>query len=175
MTVLYDQIARIAHWGVAGGLLLLFLVLAQGFKWRNEELNVEKTFDGRYWYTPTDATELLAKMGDKGRGLYVATQLTLDVVFPVVYGTMFAVLIVLFFERQVGATLLVFPLLNLTFDLLENLSTSFLTLTCADKKDPPFAYVCAVFSASKWTFAGLSAAALAVGLVLWVIRGVFKA
>ena len=143
---LYQTIERLATWPVTALLVIVMLLCSQGFTWRSGALGYEiRTLDVRGWYTPEDVQQLMAELGESGRQLYAITEVTLDLVFPLAYGTLFSILILRLYNSR-RAYLLLFPLGAMTADLLENLTAAILALTYSGEASPLawFAAVCTV-------------------------------
>jgi hypothetical protein len=120
----YDFIDSLALWQVMAVLVVMLLLAQQGFIGRREALGGAELLDGRRWYTPVDAQALFNELGDQ-RYYYAVTELSLDLIFPITYGLAFSILIL----RTWGPRfdwMLYFPLATVVFDLLENLSITWL-------------------------------------------------
>jgi hypothetical protein len=79
--------------------------------------------DSRGWYTPADAAALfdtLDQIDTGARAVYATTALTIDMVFPVSYGVLFAVLLSRLYRSGPPLYLLA-AALALT-DVLENIT-----------------------------------------------------
>jgi hypothetical protein len=125
----YAIVARLATWPVIGRLVAAFVLLFLGFQLRSRALGGVPVLDVRFGYTPDGARDVLEALGEAGRSLYVATQLTLDVAFPLVYAALFAALIVRWHDREPARRLLAIPLLGGLMDLLENVTAVILAST----------------------------------------------
>ena len=152
----------LATWPRIGLLFLVGLACVAGFEWRARKLGREnRALDGRRWYTPEQARAFFEAIGAGGRRLYAATQLTLDVLFPLVYGALFAALILRVYPPGRAVYLAHVPLLGTLADLLENVTTAYLALRF-DGRPSQVARVAAVFTLSKTVLFVLS-----VLLILW--------
>jgi hypothetical protein len=147
-----------ATWPTFALLLLGFLLCSQLFTWRQEKLaeyaraearaealpgrisDEEQeelaarswTFDSRFWYSGAEAEALLKGLGEKGRRLYWTTQVSLDLVFPVIYTAMFAVFVVRLYANEKARFLLLAPVVAALFDYGENFSTAWLAATWSE-------------------------------------------
>lgn len=167
--LIYSQVEPIANWRTVGVLAVLVVLCFLVFRVRNHALGRRNVLlDARSWYAPDEAHQLLADLGRSGRGWYRFTEATLDVFFPVVYGTLLCVLIVLAWDEDVARWLVLVPVLAVGMDLLENATVVALIGTFHERASP-LAWAGAVFTASKWVLvtlafllaiAGLSAKAL---------------
>lgn len=164
MTALYQRIHRLATWSVVALLSVAIVLCVQGFIWRQAALGwSNQVLDARLGYTPAEAQQVLAAMGAPGRHLYATTQLTLDVIFPLVYGLFFAVLMVRLYRLE-QAKILFAPLLMVVADLAENVLTTMLAWSYTGQ-----------ISALAWLAAGCTAVkwiALVITLVLLILGGV---
>src|SRR5262249_27814385 len=81
--------------------------------------------DEHLWgYSPCFARQLFHTLGARGRNLYAISQLSLDVVFVGIYGTLFGFLLVRLYEPETARLLLLAPLLTMAADLLEDVLTA---------------------------------------------------
>ena len=157
----YNFLERFATWQVVALLFILFILCAQGFELRRKAFGYENTaLDARRWYSPDEARDFLGAIGERGRRIYIATELTLDILFPLVYGALFAALIIHVYARQTARSLVLVPLLTALADVLENITAAYLAWQF-DGQASPIARVATVFTAVK---SGLFV--LSLGLIL---------
>ncbi len=161
---IYAFVTRLATWPVIGGLVAAFVLLFLGFQLRSRALSGVPTLDVRIGYTPDGARDVLAALGESGRRLYAATQLTLDVAFPLVYTALFAALIVRWHDREPARRLLAVPLLGGLMDLLENVTAATLAWTY-NGASSPLAWVTSAAGIVKY-------ACFVISLLLVLIGGV---
>jgi hypothetical protein len=83
----------------------------------------------RWWYSPDEIVRYFTDIGPSGLHLYAWTQVTLDVVFPLVYGTLILVCVAKLFSIRSGRQLLIVPVLAVLFDLMENGIVAYLAFT----------------------------------------------
>jgi hypothetical protein len=146
---LHSSLERFATWPAVALLFILFIMCAEGFELRRKSLGYEnRALDGRFWYSPDDASDFLRAIGEHGRRIYAVTELTLDILFPLVYGTLFAALIIHVYARESGKFLVLVPLLAVVFDVLENITTAYLAWQFDDRTSP-VARGAAVLTATK--------------------------
>ncbi len=111
-------------------------------------------------YTPAQAYARLAALGAPGRQLYAEIALTLDVIYPLVYGLFFALTISYCFQRVLPAghaayRLALLPLAAAVADLFENAAIVGL-LASYPTQLTWLALIAGVVTAIKWLLAGLS-------------------
>jgi len=158
--MLMSAVERFATWPVAALLFIVFVFCNQGFEWRSNILAYNMRFlDMRYWYTPEDAYRLLSELGSKGRRIYAATELTLDLLFPFVYGSLLAILMVHLQENSRCALL---PLTAALADWAENITIVYL-ISNYEERPSPVAWLGAVCTATKWTLLLISTMVILIG------------
>jgi hypothetical protein len=133
--------------------------------------------DLQFFYTPEKAYTMVAAYGDAGRATYRTIELTIDILYPIVYTLFFSLLITWLFQRGFAADsklqrLNVVPFGALLFDLLEN--TSIVAMLSLYPSTPTIlAWLATIFTMLKWGFAGASILLVVAGLVM-ATRNRFK-
>lgn len=144
---IYQNVEQSATLQVFGIFFVLFIVCVWGFEWRKKKLGCQIIlFDARFWYTPLEAQELLKEIGDHGRRIYAFTQITLDVVFPFVYGGLISIM---FFAYSSPKYLFLIPIVTVIADLLENITTAYLAWSYKGLLSQ-LAWAAAIFTAAKY-------------------------
>jgi hypothetical protein len=158
---------RLATWPVLALLIILFVLGTQAFTARRDALGYQnQVLDARTFYNPDDVQKLMEALGPQGRNLFAITELTLDLIFPFVYGGLLALLLVRLYDRRVARYLVIVPIIGIAFDLLENITAATLAWTYS-RQPSPLAWAGAVFTLVKFV-AGL----VALLAVLWgAVRG----
>ncbi|MEM7248257.1 MAG: hypothetical protein AAF533_23185 [Acidobacteriota bacterium] len=161
-------------------LLLVGGYLATQFGQRSERLaelspTNHVTLDGRAAYSPAEAWAFLVDIGAEGRALYSATQVRLDLLFPLVYGLLFMLWLKRAWRGHSGrrarpAVLL--PLGVVVLDVLENVGSLVLTARVTEADSPPagwagLALATSLLTTLKW----LGLLAILVALA-WPLRRV---
>jgi hypothetical protein len=166
----HSSLEHLATWPIVALLFIVFIMCAQGFEWRRKILGYDnRALDGRFWYSPDDACNFLRNIGENGRRLYAVTELTLDVLFPLVYGTLFAALIIHVYARESGRFLVLVPLLTVVFDILENIITAYLAWQFDDRTSP-VARGAAILTATKSGLFILSLTLIVIGSLITAWR-----
>lgn len=170
LDTLYNLLEQRGTWPVAALLFILFIACAQGFELRRKALGFENpALDGRRWYTPVEARDFLQNIGERGRKIYAATELTLDLLFPIVYGALFSILLIHVYARESGRTLLLVPVLTVLADIGENFTAAYLALQF-DGQVSSVARLAAVFTVVKSVLFAITLILILVGAVLAVRR-----
>ncbi len=158
-------VQRCANWPVVLAALVGAVGCAAGLSWRRSRLQGME-LDTEGWYTPEEAAALLdaldALEGD-ATVLYAVTALTIDMLFPVCYGLLLAVVLFRLFPR--GAPLYLLPLATAASDVLENATVAALALS-HDGTPSSLAWLAAVFTLAKWLLTAATLAAVVVGAAL---------
>lgn len=124
-------------------------------------------------YTPEKVYDLLPSLGQQGRMLYAVTELSLDILYPILYSTLLWLLMELFFSRLLPAInrlmqLKKLPAFLFSMDILENFCISALLLSYPMRLDW-LAWAASVFSSVKFILGvlGLGILAIAGLAVAW--------
>lgn len=164
----YNQLEHWASWQVVALLFVLFIICAQGFEWRRKQLGYENPgLDSRGWYSPLEVRDFLHNIKEEGRRIYYRTELSLDLLFPLVYGALFASLITHVYVRESARFLVLVPLLAVICDVLENILLAYLAWQF-DERTSPIARAAAMATAAKSGLFVLSLL-LILGGALWTI------
>ncbi len=166
------RLQRLATLRVAALTVLAALLCLAGFQWREARLGGLELLDTRQWYTSEQADALfgaLDRLDPRARAVYAWTEVSLDMVFPVAYGLLLALILLRIFED--GRPFYLLPIAAAATDVFENISIALLASTY-DAAPSSWARVAAVFTLLK---SGLLLAALAAALGgairwLWVVR-----
>jgi len=147
---LYNLIHRLATWPVVALLFIANVIFNQGFSWRQSQFDPQiHLLDTRFFYNPTKVQKLLEMLGESGRQKYAITELSLDLIFPLIYGSLLAVFLFRLHSGDIGKSLIMLPLLTMSADWLENGTAAYLALSF-DGKSSTLAWVGAIFTATKW-------------------------
>ncbi len=163
---LYERVRPFAQWRMIVFLILSNFVCIGLFNWRQRQLNNFETPDSMRHYTPEQLNAFFEGIGEDGRRLYALTQITLDVAYPAVYGLLFATLMVILFQWTRTRCIVLLPLITVSFDLLENLTTAYLAWNFDGRTTSVMTRIAPVFSTGKWWGVTLCLAAIGLGIVL---------
>lgn len=129
-------------------------------------------------WTPEQGYALLDSYGEAGRSLYRIIDLTADVVYPIIYGFAFALLLT-FLARKIAPSnkwlpyLAFLPLLAVVFDYAEN-ATIIAMLSAYPEKLVGVAKLGGVFTLFKWVLAFAAIGGSLLGLIVWGVKGLVK-
>ncbi len=121
---------------------------------------------------------MIERYGEYGRPFYRNVELTVDIVYPIVYLFFFGLLISWLFQRGFASTspvrkFNIIPLGAWSFDLLENIVIVIL-LSVYPSQPIALAWILTLLSTIKWFFAGASMLLILVGLVMAIKNGFKK-
>lgn len=123
-------------------------------------------------YSPQTAHDMIAAYGAEGRALYRTIELTADVVYPIIYGLAFALLLAFLWTnispKNVWARQLpLLAFLAVLFDLLEN--AAIVTLLSVYPAQPDsVALMAGFFSLMKWGLVFANLIGIVVGLIIYL-------
>jgi hypothetical protein len=128
--------------------------------------------------TPEKIFSMIERYGEFNRPFYRNVELTVDIVYPIVYLFFFGLLISWLFQRGFASTSFmrkfnIIPLGAWFFDLLENIVIVTL-LSVYPSQPSAFAWILFLFSTIKWFFAGASILLILIGLVMAIKNGFKK-
>lgn len=128
--------------------------------------------------TPDKVFDMIEQYGEFGRPFYRNVELTVDIIYPIVYLFFFGLAISWLFQRGLASTssmrkLNVMPLGAWFFDLVENLVIVTL-LTMYPAKPTVLAWLLFLLTTVKWLFAGASILLILYGLVMAIKNGFKK-
>ena len=151
---------------------LAALLCQAGFQWRDARLGGLELLDTRPWYTPEQAAALfgaLDRLDPRARAVYAWTEVSLDMVFPVAYGLLLALVLLRLFED--GRPLYLLPIAGAATDVFENISIALLASTY-DGAPSSWTRVAAAFTLLKSGLILATLAAAVGGAIrwLWVAR-----
>ena len=127
--------------------------------------------DLQFFYTPQQAYDIIAAYTPAMRQAAAITRLTLDVIYPVIYGMMLTLLLMLTFRRAFAKDAVIFlPWGGVLFDYLENVGFATMFLSYP-REFHALAQVTAIFTALKWTLIGVAFLLTLVGGLKLIFSG----
>ena len=204
----YNYFANLRGFSI---LAIVSLICLSGFQWRANRFNLgaeNKLLDSRFWYTPEDVQKFFECIDTikinidivkTGLDLYAVTQVSLDLLFPIVYGTLFAVLIIFLYKarsfkrfkiqrvtllkltltlpkeivipRFKLSHLILIPTLAIIGDFGENFITVFLAWSYPNVSSS-LVWLASVFTLVKWVMVIGSLIIIFYGTIVWCIRNI---
>ena len=164
---------RYANWMTLIGLLALYLlfgavILANAEKKINTLAGKEVgVIDLQLGFNPKHTLQMVEDYGEQGRAYFRHTELTLDIVYPIVYSLLFAVIITMIYRKLLGRPvgyLNLLPFVAWFFDLLENITIVNL-LSHYPEQSMLMATLCELFKMIKFLVIAMILLVIIVGLV----------
>ncbi len=150
------------------GLVLLFnLVIFPLSHSGNKDLS---PLDIQISYSPEKAYEILDNYSETDRRAYIIGELTIDLIYPIVYSLLLCFIIFLLYKKP---RLAAFPLLILISDYLENFGIVTL-LSYYPQKLSAVARVTGIATSIKWFLVGVSLIIILYGLGIKIYRSYKK-
>src|SRR6266508_4297761 len=138
-------------------LIAAFVICLMLFRLRNWCFGGAKPPDGRWGYSPANVHEFLGLVGPAGRQLYAWTQVTLDLVFPFLYGLLLSGWIARTPPPRISRYAVWLPWLTALLDLGENGILAYLAWTwTADGPPSSVAALASKATRGKWVCLGLA-------------------
>jgi hypothetical protein len=167
-------LSRLANWKVILALTIAFLVfdfflLPMMASPGGKSLPV---LDMKFWYTPPQAFDAISQYSAQERQSAAISHLSLDVLYPLIYGALLSLLIIVVFRNAPASQqeqLALFPWRAVLADLLENAGLAAMFLLYPNTFNL-LAWVTTIFTALKWLQIGFSIVALLVGILLLLLR-----
>ena len=159
---------RLATRRVVALTVLAALVCVATFQWRDARLGGLELLDVRQWYTPDQAAALfgaLDRLDPRARAVYAWTEVTIDMIFPMAYGLLLALVLLRLFGN--GRPLYVLPIAGAVTDVFENLSIALLAATY-DGAPSPWTIAAAVFTLLKSVLILAALVATVYGTIRWL-------
>jgi hypothetical protein len=155
----------------SGFLLPLVQAMLQGDKGGVQPLDL------MLFATPQRIFGMINEYGEYGRPFYRSVELTVDIIYPIVYLFFFGLLISWLFQRGFASTspmrkYNIMPLGAWFFDLLENMVIVIL-LSIFPSQPTALAWILTLLTTVKWMFAGASILLILVGFAM-AIKNKFK-
>lgn len=139
---------------------------------------LEQPLDLMFLAAPDKMFAMIEQYGEFGRPFYRNVELTVDIIYPVIYTLAFGLLISWLFQRGFKSDskmqmLNAVPVGAWLFDLLENLGIVTM-LTMWPSQPVALAWLTTIISTVKWIFAGASLVLIVIGLVMAAKNGFRK-
>lgn len=159
---------RHANWKTATAAIVACVASVVGLVWRQGQLPGQVLLDSRFWYTPDEAAALFASLDqlDAGARSFVATTgMTIDLLFPLAYGLLFAILLVKVYQSPIY----LLALGTMVADILENSTVAILALSY-DGGPSGLTWLAACFTLTKAVLFNLSILMIVIGTILVSIK-----
>jgi len=177
MRTLSTFLSRIASWKS----LLLFLaiyVLFPAYILKNTQNKINElagkpvaVIDLTFGFNPQKTLIMVTAYGDAARSYYAWTEMTTDIVYPIVYAFLFGIILTLLYRERSYSWVNLLPFICLLLDYLENINI-FILLTTFPQQSLTIAILCEIFKLLKWLTFGAIILLILIGLTTKVINRV---
>lgn len=138
-----------------------------------ESISGYRLLDSQFSYKPEEVFSRMQAYGEMGRKLYLFTDFTVDLIYPILYTLLFSILLTLLLRRGFSPEsplrrLQLLPFGMIVFDYLENIAICTLLITFP-ARPVALAWLASMFTTLKWCFGGMTGLALGVALVAVLI------
>jgi hypothetical protein len=135
------------------------------------------TLDSDPCYDSEEAYALIRKFDSPSRQLYAWTEITVDMIFPIIYSLLLSLLIIYIFQKSSNKTtyesLAMLPFIAMLFDYCENVLIAVM-LFDYQREHFALARVASLATKLKFSFLAVSLAAILFGLIWLAIRSLSK-
>lgn len=126
-----------------------------------------QTLDVQFGYRPSEAVAQISQYGEAARKFYILIELTADLFFPLVYATLFSLILALILKAGLTQSqpyhhLALLPILMMSADYLENITIVLMLAFFPALSIPAIAWIASVASFLKWMWGGFSVLALLI-------------
>lgn len=170
MTALLHFFNRMANWKNLALLLVLY-VSFPAYWFKNVEVTINQLagkpigpIDLTFGFNPARTRAMVAGYGPEARAYYAQAELTVDLIYPVVYSILLAVILTMVFRNRPNRLFILLPLSTLLFDYLENAAIVTLLLSYPTQS-MGVAVLCELAKLAKWLSFGATVALIGYGLI----------
>jgi hypothetical protein len=151
----------------------MIIVLPKVATYSEEITGTSSSPDTSFFYSSDDLFQIASDYGEEGRDAYIVLRVTFDLIYPIVYFAFLAFSIgVLINKLKLNDKykyLLLFPVLAILFDYLENIF-SVIVMYKYPIEMMFFATIAPYMTFLKWIFIGVSFISIIVLLVISIIK-----
>jgi len=155
MKTLSNFLNRIANWKSLLLFFGLYMVFA-GIVLKNAENKITAlagkpvgVIDLTFGFNPQKTMMMVAEYGDEARSYYALTEMTTDMLYPVVYAFLFGIILAILYRGSSRSWVSTLPFVCLLFDYLENI-TIVILLTTFPQQSLFIATLCELLKLLKW-------------------------
>ncbi len=137
-----------------------------------------KILDVRFGYNIDQVTELFKEMGENGRAAYFIILSKTDMIYPIIYGSFLILLIAFLLDKIYPHSnkillFLIFPIVGMVFDYLENFNTLYLLNKFPNITTEEVTFG-SLMTQLKWVFILFSIALIVILLITLAIKRQFR-
>ena len=175
------MLGKLANWKAVLVIFLMAVVVFNLglFPWRSARMKALSKqdvgiIDTMFAYAPEQAYQKILAYGDQGRPFYAVTEVTIDLVYPILYNLFLVLMMTLVFRRaflgdSVLQKLRFLPFVVWASDYAENTCIVILLLSYPQRLDA-IAWISSFFTTVKWSLGVASLTLIVMGLAVWLIK-----
>lgn len=159
---------RISNWKTFVLFLVLYTIfpayILKNAESRIHELAGKETgvIDLTVGFNPGKTLDMVADYGAEGRAYVAKVESTIDIIYPIVYAFLFAIILTLIYRNRAWVSLV--PFVTMIFDFCENLCIITL-LNSYPEQSYTWATLCEIFKLLKWVSFGIIVLLIVYGLI----------
>jgi hypothetical protein len=167
---------------IANGKLLIFLSLIYAifpaYFLKNAEEKINQlagkkigVIDLTVGFNPQKTLQMVADYGDEARAYYAQTEMTMDVIYPIIYALLFGIILTILYRNKAYKPfpwINLLPFVALIFDYLENICIVSLLQNYPSQSLNTTTF-CEVFKMLKWIAFGISVVLILYGLIRFLL------
>lgn len=166
---------RISNWKTFVLFLILYIIFP-AYILKNAEIKMNElagkeigVIDLTIGFNPQKTLDMVAGYGEEGRAYVAKVETTADIVYPVIYAFLFAIILTLIYRDKAWARVSVIPFITMFFDFLENICIVTL-LNSYPEQSSTWATFCEIFKLLKWVTFGVIILLIVYGLISKLIK-----
>jgi hypothetical protein len=181
MQTLSNFLNRYSNWKTLSFALVFYLICAVVWL-KNAETTInelaQKTvgiIDITLGFNPQKTLAMVREYGEAARAYYARTEMTLDVLYPIVYTSLFCIVLTLLFRNKSYKPFKhvnLLPFVVMIFDFLENI-TIVILLKSFPNTSETVAIFCEIFKMGKWLSLGVMMVFVFYGLLRLFSKYIF--
>ena len=156
----------------------LYLFPMRSAKLRELSGLTDPIIDVKFTHTPEQIYPMIKAYGEQGRPLYAVTELTVDLIYPILYNLLLCSILTIVWRQALLSDDAVhkmqyLPLATCLADYAENISLAIL-LVSYPQELTAIAWAASFFTTAKWVLGGASFILIVVGLIAWLVKAIAK-
>ena len=168
-----------AHWKSLLFFIILY-ILFPAYLLKNAENKINSlsankvgVIDLTWGYDPPKTLQMIANYSPEGRSYYATTEMTIDIVYPIVYAFLFGIILTMLYQHTTWKWVHLLPFVMMLFDFMENISIIYLLKTFP-LQSQLFATICEICKLLKWISFVILILILIIGLLRLLFRFINK-
>lgn len=161
---------KVSNWKTFILFLILYIIFP-GYILKNAEIKINElagkeigVIDLTMGFNPQKTLNMVADYGEEGRAYVAKVETTADIVYPIIYAFLFAIILTLIYRNKTWAWVSIIPFITMFFDFLENICIVTL-LNSYPEQSSTWGTLCETFKLLKWVSFGIIILLIVYGLI----------